>query len=84
MRAVFKSVDIFFYINYNNFMPLLDYKCKNCKKVFSELVRSYDQPVFCPDCKTLAERVYFGEVSGPIGKKSVKCNGDCKNCSGCG
>ena len=32
-------------------MPLLDYKCPECKKEFSELVKNCEQEVLCPDCK---------------------------------
>ena len=63
---------------------MLDYECKKCGKVFSELVGSYDEPVLCPICKEKAERIYYGKISGSFGKKGGGCDGDCKNCSGCG
>lgn len=64
-------------------MPLFDYKCPSCGKKTTELVKSYEQSVFCPDCKTQMERDYTGSVSGSFGKKPSACTGDCKRCPGC-
>lgn len=64
-------------------MPFLQYKCNNCGKTFSELVKDSKDEVFCPDCKNKAERSYSGEVLTLTGKKIKKCSGNCKNCSGC-
>ena len=64
-------------------VPLLDYKCPKCGKKFDELVPSCETEVYCPDCKTKAERDYSGKVFGGFGKKGGGCSGDCKNCSGC-
>jgi putative FmdB family regulatory protein len=33
-------------------MPLFNYKCNDCNREFEELVRSGDEKVFCPDCKS--------------------------------
>ena len=65
-------------------MPLLEYKCKNCGKIFDELVKKYDDDVFCPDCNQKAERNYSGQMYTQTGKQTKKCTGNCKNCSGCG
>ncbi|MBQ3166494.1 MAG: zinc ribbon domain-containing protein [Clostridia bacterium] len=64
-------------------MAFLDYKCPSCGKEFSELVKRFDDPVHCPQCKTLCERSYSGQVVGGLGKKPSSCTGNCKNCSGC-
>ncbi|MCD7729396.1 MAG: zinc ribbon domain-containing protein [Clostridia bacterium] len=64
-------------------MPILQYKCKNCGKQFEELVKKYDEPVKCPDCGTLAERSYSGEMFSATGKQQKKCSGNCKTCRGC-
>jgi putative FmdB family regulatory protein len=31
-------------------MPLFEYKCPSCERVFEELVSSPDTPVPCPQC----------------------------------
>ena len=64
-------------------MPLLQYKCSNCGKQFDELVKKYDDKVFCPDCKSPAERSYCGKMFTGTGKSGVKCSGNCKTCGGC-
>jgi len=64
-------------------MPILQYKCPQCGKKFEELVKKYDDPVLCPDCKTQAVRDYCGEVYSSTGKKTAKCSGNCKTCGGC-
>ena len=43
-------------------MPILDYKCPKCGKIFDELVKKYDDEVFCPDCQTKADRNYSGQM----------------------
>ncbi len=64
-------------------MPILQYVCKNCNKSFEELVKKYDEPVFCPDCGKKADRSYCGQIFSATGKPAKKCGGNCKNCSGC-
>jgi len=64
-------------------MPVLQYKCPKCGKKFEELVKKFDQPVLCPDCKTVAERDYCGEMYSATGKPVKKCSGNCKTCGGC-
>lgn len=64
-------------------MPLLQYKCPNCSKVFDELVKKYDDQVKCPACGTVAVRDYCGEVFTATGKPVKKCSGNCKTCGGC-
>ncbi|MDE6505442.1 MAG: zinc ribbon domain-containing protein [Clostridia bacterium] len=64
-------------------MPLLQYRCARCKKTFEELVKRFDNEVFCPDCGGKCERSYSGEVFSSTGKPAKKCNGNCKTCGGC-
>lgn len=64
-------------------MPFLQYKCKNCKKRFDELVKSHLDKVLCPDCGSETERDYSGEMYSATGKSSKKCSGNCKTCGGC-
>lgn len=64
-------------------MPLLQYKCLECGKNFDELVKKYDDKVFCPYCNGRTERSFSGTVYTSTGKSSVKCSGNCKTCGGC-
>ena len=51
-------------------MPFLQYKCKNCKKRFDELVKSHLDKVLCPDYGSETERDYSGEMYSATGKSS--------------
>ncbi|MCM1438654.1 MAG: zinc ribbon domain-containing protein [Roseburia sp.] len=64
-------------------MPILQYKCPACGKLFDELVKKYSDEVRCPDCKNVAERRYSGEMYSATGKPAKKCGGNCKTCGGC-
>lgn len=64
-------------------MALLQYRCPQCGRKFEELVRKYDEAVFCPDCRIRAERDYSGSMYSATGKPSKHCSGDCKTCGGC-
>lgn len=64
-------------------MPLLQYKCIECGKQFDELVKKYDDKVFCPFCKGQTERSFSGTMYTGTGKSGVKCSGNCKMCGGC-
>ena len=64
-------------------MPILQYRCENCKKDYEELVKKFDDAVYCPVCGNAAKRCYSGEVFSATGKAVKKCSGNCKTCSGC-
>lgn len=64
-------------------MPILQYVCRNCGKSFEELVKKYDDPVYCPNCKAAAERSYCGAMFSATGKRAKKCSGNCRTCGGC-
>jgi putative FmdB family regulatory protein len=42
---------------YNSKMPLYDFRCPACGKVFEELVSAKQQSLPCPDCQKKAERL---------------------------
>lgn len=63
-------------------MALLDFKCKDCNSEFFEIVKSPDEKVVCPKCKSdKVERIYKGKFYGKGGGGS--CSGSCSGCSGC-
>lgn len=64
-------------------MPILEYRCKNCNKVFEELVKRYDEEVVCPDCGQKVERNWSGCMYSATGKPPKKCSGNCSTCGGC-
>ncbi|MCD8201713.1 MAG: zinc ribbon domain-containing protein [Clostridia bacterium] len=64
-------------------MPLLQYKCPKCGKIFEELVSSYKDEVICPNCNITAERTWSGTMYSATGKRTVHCTGNCKTCPGC-
>ena len=65
-------------------MPLFEYKCKNCGKIFEELVKSCEDKVCCPHCAGEAERNYSGRIYTATGKQTGGCSGNCSMCKGCG
>ena len=67
-------------------MPLLKYRCNNCKKVFEELVSGDAPKVSCPNCQSKdVERHYQGKCTfGMKGSNAgTGCSGSCSTCSGC-
>lgn len=64
-------------------MPILQYKCPSCGKIFDELVKNYGDEALCPDCKTAAVRLWCGTMYSATGKTVKKCSGHCSTCSGC-
>ena len=65
-------------------MPLFEYKCEKCNRIFESLVKRYDADVYCPTCGSKCEKNYNGQMYTETGKPTKKCTGNCKNCSGCG
>ncbi|HAZ37028.1 MAG TPA: zinc ribbon domain-containing protein [Clostridiaceae bacterium] len=62
-------------------MALIDYKCKDCKNEFFEIVNDANEKIKCPKCNsTNIERLYKGKY---YGKSSGNCSHDCGSCSGC-
>ncbi len=64
-------------------MPLLQFKCPRCGKVFDELVKSHADGAVCPDCKLPAERLWCGKMYSATGKPAKNCSGRCSECHGC-
>ncbi len=64
-------------------MPLLQYKCLNCGKVFEELVKSGQGDPLCPVCGGKSRRAYEGKVYCSGIKGGGGCSGNCAACKGC-
>lgn len=46
-------------------MALIDYKCEKCGSSFFEIVKSGDEKVVCPKCKSdNTKRIYKGKFYG--------------------
>ncbi|MCD6130760.1 MAG: zinc ribbon domain-containing protein [Candidatus Hydrothermae bacterium] len=44
-------------------MPIYEYKCKKCGKIWEILVLPHEeQPCICPECGGELERIYSGSV----------------------
>lgn len=44
-------------------MPLLNFKCKKCNRVFEEIVAAGIVEAPCPDCGTVCPRAFIGECN---------------------
>jgi putative FmdB family regulatory protein len=51
-------------------MPLFEYKCESCGKVFEELVSRSDQQVPCPSCRSDNARKLISTFSAAPGGSS--------------
>ncbi len=68
-------------------MPIFEYRCKNCKKIFEELVRNKEQVITCPECnksdveKLMSASVQIGGESKGGGSSCSSCSsGNCSHC----
>ncbi|GHU72793.1 hypothetical protein AGMMS49992_09510 [Clostridia bacterium] len=69
-------------------MPLLKFRCNECRSVFDELVSaSRMMDVKCPECGGETERAYEGKclfgMAGSDAGRGGSCGGDCTGCAGC-
>ena len=65
-------------------MALLKFRCKECGKVFDELVSNAATQVRCPQCQSAeVERAYEGKCSFGASGKGSGCSGSCSGCHGC-
>jgi len=62
-------------------MPIYEFRCKNCRKVFEELVHGgKETQVACPDCGGSQHEKLMSTFSGRMAKKIP--NPDCRE-TGC-
>ncbi len=76
-------------------MPLYEFECVQCHRVFEELVRmgSTGDGLHCPDCGDGDVRklmsTFYGRASGDGGAhhsvagSGCACGGDCSTCTSC-
>ncbi len=43
-------------------MPIFEYKCHKCKKVFEKIVKDVDEMVVC-DCNYVTERLFPNKIT---------------------
>ncbi|MBD3170740.1 MAG: zinc ribbon domain-containing protein [candidate division Zixibacteria bacterium] len=57
-------------------MPIYEFKCTNCGKVFDELrgLSKRDEEAICPDCKAKAERMVSSFAAGNSSGASASSN----------
>jgi putative FmdB family regulatory protein len=53
-------------------MPIFEYECESCGRLFEELVMSAAQEIACPSCGS-------GKVEKLISRIAKKCGGDCSS-----
>ncbi len=69
-------------------MPLYEYRCQGCGRLFERLVRSWNEAVDCPTCasreveKQVSTFAFAGTDSG--GGMSMGGGGSCCGRGGCG
>ncbi len=62
-------------------MPIYEYRCRNCGKVFEILVRRNDVPV-CPQCNSRDLKKLLSMFNSHVGKGSGAASSSCATCSG--
>ncbi len=70
-------------------MPIYEFECNECKKVFEEVVLRTDEVVECPDCKSQQTSKLVSKCSfaSNLGGQSVgampQASNSSRSCSGC-
>lgn len=71
-------------------MPIYEYRCSSCEKLFEELVLRSDEKVKCPGChcpKVVRQMSAFAFKSGAtfVSSSGKSCGGcSSASCDGCG
>ena len=71
-------------------MPLYEYRCAGCGRLFERLVRSWNEAVACPSCaseqveKQVSTFAFTGTDGGRRGGTSMGGGGSCCGRGGCG
>jgi putative FmdB family regulatory protein len=66
-------------------MPIFEYKCETCKKVFEEIVHGdRDRIVPCPSCNSTETIKLMSAIGGiSMGKATGPCGSSCASASSC-
>lgn len=67
-------------------MPIYEYQCEDCKKVFEYLVMGGKDPESCPKCKKKNIKRMMsscGFVTKGDGGQTVKSSASTSSCTGC-
>ena len=68
-------------------MPLYEYRCSDCGRLFEKIVRSWSEAVDCPSCSsaTVEKQVSsFAMATGGGGNVRAGGGGSCCGGGGCG
>jgi putative FmdB family regulatory protein len=71
-------------------VPLYEYRCAGCGRLFERLVRSWNEAVDCPSCasaeveKQVSTFAFAGTDRGPDGGMGMGGGGSCCGRGGCG
>lgn len=62
-------------------MPIFEYRCQDCGKIFEVLFKSRDEKlkVICPACKSKKSEKVLSVFSGKVEKSSMPVN-PCSSC----
>ncbi len=63
-------------------MPIYEFRCKGCKKIFEEFVRSKDYKINCPYCNSQDVDKLISTVSQTGNGSGGGGGGSCSSCSG--
>ncbi|MGB9879503.1 MAG: FmdB family zinc ribbon protein [Anaerolineae bacterium] len=61
-------------------MPVFEFKCKDCGRVFETLVRSTDEETSCPACGSKSLARLLSRFSARSGSQAIG-GGSCSSCS---
>ncbi|MGC8927009.1 MAG: FmdB family zinc ribbon protein [Myxococcota bacterium] len=62
-------------------MPIYEYRCRVCKNIFEELVRSGEQEINCPECKSKDVEKLISTFANLGGEGKSQSGSSCSSCS---
>jgi len=65
-------------------MPIYEYYCSKCEKIFEELIIGAPKGVKCPSCGNRRVRKALSVFGMKSGSKFVSSSGSGSSCSSCG
>ncbi|MDD3581815.1 MAG: zinc ribbon domain-containing protein [Desulfobacca sp.] len=64
-------------------MPIFEYRCRDCGKVFEQLVFGSDPTVECPECHQSNVEKLMSACAAKVGFKFTSASGGGGSCAGC-